>query len=78
MTPNPARQSAEFNTFWDAWTMRHLNAWLENNVHGDTCRDEVREAMLNLAADDAEWWSNNSYTLLFDRAKGYDIEAKYR
>lgn len=75
---NPARNFAEFSQFWDAWTLRHLDAWLDNQVHGDTCRAEVREAMLNLAADDPEWWSNNSYTLLYDNAKCWDIEARYR
>jgi hypothetical protein len=74
---NPAFETPEFQQYWDAWTMRHFNAWLENYVNGDTCREEVREAMLTLAATDPEWWSCNSYTLLFDRAKCDRIVVKY-
>ena len=61
----------------DAYTMRHLEAWLDNQVNGDTCRDEVRVAMLAMFDDDPEYWGSQEWSNLFDRAKGWDILKRY-
>lgn len=57
------------NQFFDAGTLKHLDAWLDAQVDGDDHRALVREQMLAFAADDAEYWSCQSWTNLFDRAK---------
>lgn len=61
----------------DAYTMRHLAAWLDSQVNGDTCREECRDAMLHVYDDDPEYWMSQSWPNLFDRAKCWDIVRKY-
>jgi hypothetical protein len=62
----------------DPYTLRHLDAWLEHEVRGDSCRDEVRTAMLELLTDDPEYWSSQGWWNVYDRAKCDRIEAQYR
>jgi len=62
----------------DAFTMRHLDTWLDANINGDTCRAEVKGAMLTIYDDDPEYWSGQAWSNLYDRAKGWDIERRYR
>lgn len=64
--------------FFDAWTLRHLDAWLNTEIHGDTCRAEVRTAMLEQAKKAPEDYSNQSYWRLFDDAGCEDIRKRYR
>jgi len=54
--------------YFDAWTLRHLDAWLYDHVHGETVRAAVRARMLTLAADDPEYWSGQGWPNLYDRA----------
>jgi len=61
----------------DAYTMRHLEAWLDSQVNGDSCRDECRTAMLAIYDDDPEYWSGQSWPNLFDRAKCWDTVRRY-
>jgi hypothetical protein len=61
----------------DPYTMRHLNTWLNEQVNGDTCREECQAAMLVIFDDDPEYWSGQSWPNLFDRAKCWDIVRRY-
>ncbi len=61
----------------DAYTMKHLEAWLNAEVNGDSCRDEVRASMLNVYDDDPEYWMSQSWWNLFDRAKCMDILRRW-
>jgi len=61
----------------DAYTMQHLEAWLDSQVNGDDCRDEVRTAMLAMFDDDPEYWGSQSWPNLFDRAKCWLILERY-
>lgn len=70
--------TTDMDTFFDAWTLKHLDAWLDKEVYGDTCRAETRAAMLKQAEIDAEWYSNQSWWKLYDDAKCEQIAAKYR
>jgi hypothetical protein len=63
---------------FDAWTLRHLDAWLDSFVNGDTAREKVRERMLAFAADDPEYWSAQGWPNLYDRAKCWDVEKEWR
>jgi len=58
----------QFDTFFDAAMLKHLDAWLYTAVDGDDCREEVRTAMLTYAAGDPEYWSAQSWPNLFDHA----------
>lgn len=64
--------------FFDAWTLRHLDNWLAQEIHGDTCRAEIRVAMLEQAETAPEDYSNQSYWRLFDDAKCEDIRRRFR
>ena len=61
----------------DSFTMRHLAAWLDAQVNGDTCREEVKAAMLDLYDDDPEYWMSQSWWNLFYRVNGDRIIARY-
>jgi hypothetical protein len=52
----------------DQYTLKHLDAWLESNVDGDTRRDKVRAKMLELIADDQEYWGAQTWTRVYDNA----------
>ena len=62
----------------DPYMLRHLDAWLDREVHGDACREKVRKAMLALVDTDPEYYGAQSWTLVFDRAGCWDIEASFR
>lgn len=62
---------------FDSYTIKHLDAWLEHQVNGDSCRAEVRASMLKLAEDDAEYWSSQGWWNLFDRANCSDILRRH-
>jgi TPP-dependent indolepyruvate ferredoxin oxidoreductase alpha subunit len=53
----------------DSYTVKHLNAWLDAEIHGDANRDKVRSAMLAIIADDPEYWSSQSWWNVYDRGK---------
>lgn len=61
----------------DSFTMRHLAAWLNEQVNGDTCREECRDAMLTIYDDDPEYWMSQSWSNLFDRAQCDRIIVRY-
>lgn len=54
--------------FFDRATLKHLDTWLDNEMHGDEYRAKVRAQMLAEAADDPEYWSSQSWWNLFDRS----------
>ena len=64
--------------YFDPWTLRHLDQWLDRYVDGDDCRAEVKAAMLAYAADDSEYWPAQGWTNLFDRARADRIVTRYR
>ena len=78
-TEKPQMKSAQavFGKSRDAYTMRHLDAWLDSEVNGDTCREEVRTAMLSLYDDDPEYWDSQSWWNLFYRTQCDRILEKY-
>jgi hypothetical protein len=53
----------------DRYTTKHLDAWLAEQINGDTLRTKVREAMLAFIADDPEYWGGQSWWLIYDRAR---------
>lgn len=55
-------------TVRDPYTVRHLNAWLDEQINGDTRRDLVREKMLALVDDDPEYWGSQSWWLVYERS----------
>lgn len=61
----------------DPYTMKHLNTWLDSEINGDTCREEVKTAMLSLYDDDPEYWGSQSWWNLFYRVKADRILARY-
>jgi hypothetical protein len=58
----------------DRYTIRHLDAWLDNAIAGDTRREHVRARMLAFIADDEEYWASQSWWNVYDHAKCDDIE----
>ena len=52
----------------DPYTVKHLDAWLDEQISGDTRRDAVRSIMLDFIADDQEYWGAQSWWLVYDRA----------
>lgn len=64
--------------FFDAWLLRLMDAWLEENVHGDTARSQVRAAMLSKAEEDPEDWSGQCFSNLYDHAKCHRIAGFLR
>jgi hypothetical protein len=62
----------------DAYTLKHLGEWLEHQIDGDTCREAVRAAMLELVATDPEYYGSQSWWNVFDRIDGQSIREKYR
>jgi hypothetical protein len=66
---NPRKTKMEI----DPYTIRHLDAWLENQINGDTLRDKVRTAMLTFISNDPEYWGSQEWWNVFDRAKCHDI-----
>jgi hypothetical protein len=58
----------------DANTVKHLNAWLDEQIHGDTRRELVREAMLALVDTDPEYCISLGWWHVYDRAKCDQIE----
>jgi hypothetical protein len=62
----------------DPYTVRHLNAWLEQQINGDAFRERVREAMLALVDTDPEYYGSQSWWLVFDRSGCQEIEASFR
>ena len=58
----------------DPYTMKHLNAWLDQEIHGDTVREKVKACMLKLFDEDPEYWSSQSWWNLYDRAGCREIE----
>jgi hypothetical protein len=61
----------------DAYTLRHLDAWLDRQVDGDACRAEVRGAMLELVETDPEYWGAQSWWNVFDRARCQQIRERH-
>jgi hypothetical protein len=59
----------------DPYTIKHLNAWLDAEINGDTRRDLVREAMLSVYDTDPEYYGSQSWWNVYDRAKCGRIEA---
>lgn len=55
----------------DPHTVRHLDAWLERNVHEDG-RDMIRAHILQLVAEDEDYWSNQGWWRAYDHIRGYD------
>lgn len=53
----------------DQYVMRHLDAWLDKEINGDTRRDAVREAMLVVYDTDPEYYGSQSWWNVYDRAK---------
>ena len=62
----------------DPYTLRHLDAWLDQQIEGDACRAEVRAAMLALVEQDPEYWGAQSWWNVFDRVKGERIRERMR
>ncbi len=62
---------------FDAGTLKHLDAWLDEQFGGDTYRLQIRCTMLTFAADDVEYWSCQSWWNLFDHAKCNLIKRGY-
>jgi hypothetical protein len=62
----------------DRYTIRHLDNWLDNQIHGTRRREAVRSAMLSLIADDQEYWGSQSWWNVYDRAQCDRIEEQYR
>lgn len=52
----------------DPYTVKHLNAWLDEQINGDTRRDLVRDAMWALVDTDPEYYGAQSWWLVYDRA----------
>ena len=59
----------------DRYTVRHLDAWLDEQIGGDVLRAAVREAMLAFIADDQEYWGSQSWWLVYDRARCDRLEG---
>jgi hypothetical protein len=59
----------------DAYTVRHLDAWLDEQIHGDTQRAAIRERMIAFISDDPEYWGAQSWWNVYDRAKCAQIAA---
>ncbi len=57
------------NHFFDRSTLAHLQAWLDEQIHGDSLREMVKVRMLNFSMEDPEYWSGQSYWNLYDHAK---------
>lgn len=53
----------------DRYTVRHLDAWLDEQISGDNLRAAVRASMLAFIADDPEYWGAQSWWNVFDHAK---------
>ena len=53
----------------DTYTVRHLDKWLDEQIHGDTLRAKIRVAMLALIAEDPEYWGAQSWWGVWDRAR---------
>lgn len=53
----------------DCYTIRHLDAWLEEQINGDTRRALVRKRMLEFIADDPEYWGSQSWWFVYDRSQ---------
>lgn len=58
----------------DPYTIKHLDEWLEAQIHGDTLRAKVREGMLAFISDDPEYWGAQEWWNVYDRAKCDRIE----
>jgi hypothetical protein len=52
----------------DAYTIKHLDQWLDAQIDGDTMRVKVREKMLSFIASDPEYWGSQSWWNVWDRA----------
>ena len=63
-------------TYFDSWTLKHLDAWLDQQFNGDTYRATIRAYMLKEAEKDPEYWSGQSWWNLFDRAR-CDLIERY-
>ena len=75
LTPTE-RRTLEAPMERDRYTIRHLDAWLDEQIHRDTLRASVRAAMLAFIADDPEYWGSQSWWLVYDRAEcGRIVEA---
>jgi hypothetical protein len=71
-------QDTMMSFYFDHWTLKHLDAWLEHAVDGDDCRADVRAAMLAYAESDPEYWAGQSWPNLFDHVDGWRIVSKWR
>ncbi len=52
----------------DPYTVRHLDAWLEREVHENE-RDAIRAYMLQTVAEDEEYWSAQGWFRVYDHAR---------
>ena len=56
----------------------HLDRWLDANVNGDTAREAVKARMLEFIADDTEYWTCQAWSHVYDQAKCWQVEEKFR
>ena len=59
----------------DPYTMRHLDAWLDKQIHGDSHRERVRECMLALVDQDPEYWGAQGWWHVYDRAGCFKLDS---
>jgi hypothetical protein len=71
----PCQGAIMMAEFFDAQTLRHLDAWLDAQMNGDTYRAKVRAAMLAFAKDDPEYWSTQSWWRLFDSSDAQKVQS---
>jgi hypothetical protein len=53
----------------NAYTLRHLDQWLDRQIHGDTLREKIRTTMIALISDDPEYWGSQEWWNVYDHAK---------
>ena len=53
----------------DPYTIKHLDIWLDEQIHGDTIRAKVRNIMLEFISEDPEYWGAQEWWNIYDRAK---------
>ena len=57
----------------DTAILNHLDNWLEHHVRDEDARDECRVQMLAVVDEDADYWLEQGWTKVFDRADGPTI-----
>ncbi len=64
------------NRGMDSATYRHLRAWLYGQVSDDDARDVIAARMLDMWAEDTEYWEEHGWARLFDRVDGWAINER--